>query len=197
MCAAFCLLFVLCRPPDAHALPPREIIMDPPAAVVEDGMIILRLALTVDNEEGLFTLLKDGAVLELGLSVLVERERTLWRNAKAVGVDFSSILQHDPLSRDFVLRVPTPDGEKEVRDRNLSRLLQASWRRLALPVASLEELRRKEPAASYQVVLTVSLRHTGVPPWLERSSLFWSAEVVPQVKRRFFFTPPPARANNR
>ena len=171
--------------------------MDPPMAAVENGLVLLRLALTVDNEEGLFVLLKDGAVLELAISALVERERMLWRNAKAAKVEFSSILRHDPLSRDFVILVPTPDGEKEVRDRNLNRLLQASWRQLSLPVISLEDMLRKEPAETYQVLLTIALRHTEVPPWLEKSSLFWSSEVVPQVKRKFIFTPPQPRAGDR
>jgi len=185
------LLFVLCFVPGASALPPREIIMDPPTALVENGMVTVRIALTVNDEEGLLALLKDGAVLELAISAVVIRERTLWRNAKAATVSFSSILRHDPLSRDFVALVPTPDGEKEVRDRNLSRLLQASWSRLALPVIPLENLLRIEPAASYLVQLTITLRHIEVPPWLERTSLFWSPEVVPQVKRNFVFTPPP------
>ena len=103
VCVALCLLFVLCRPPDALASPPREIIMDPPMLVVENGMVVLRLALTVDNEEGLLALLKDGAVLELGVSMVIERERTLWRNARAAAVSFPSSLRHDPLSRDFIV----------------------------------------------------------------------------------------------
>jgi len=191
------LLFALCFAPLAHALPPREIIMDPPAATVENGMVTLRLALTVDNEEGLLELLKNGAVLELAIGAVVARERAVLRNVKAAAVEFSSILRHDPLSRDFVARVPTPDGEKEVRDRNLSRLLQASWSRLALPVIPLTDLLQKEPAASYLVLLTISLRHIEVPPWLEKTSLFWSPEVVPEVKRNFVFTPPPAPAEVR
>ena len=171
--------------------------MDPPAAVVENGMVTLRLALTVDNEEGLLALLRDGAVLELAISAVVARERTLLRNVKVATAVFPSVLRHDPLSRDFVAFVPTPDGEREVRDRNLSRLLEASWRRLVLPVIPLEDLLRIEPAASYLVLLTITLRHIEVPPWLERASLFWSPEVVPQVKRNFVFTPPPVHAEAR
>jgi len=196
LCAVFCLLLVLCRPPDALALPPQEIIMDPPVALVESGMLTLKLAITVDNEEGLLELLKDGAVLELAISAVVERERTLWVNAEAAKVEFPTILRHDPLSRDFVALVPGPDGEKEIRDRNLSRLLQASWRRISLPVVPLAELLRAEPAESYLVLLTITLRHTEMPPWL-KSSLFWSPEVVPQVKRKFVFTPPRAQADAR
>jgi len=165
--------------------------MDPPVALVESGILTLKLAITVDNEEGLLELLKDGAVLELAISAVVERERTLWTNAEAAKVEFPAILRHDPLSRDFVALVPTPQGEKEIRDRNLSRLLQASWRRISLPVVPLAELLRDEPAESYLVLLTIALRHTEVPPWLEKSSVFWSPEVVPQVKRKFVFTPPP------
>ena len=167
--------------------------MDPPVAAVEKGMLTLKLAVTVDTEEWLLALLKDGAVLELAVTTGVERERSLWSNVEAARAEFSSIVRHDPLSRDFVARVPTPEGEKEIRDRSLSRLLQSSWRRLTLPVAALDDLLKEEPAESYLMLVSVALRHTEVPPWLEKSSVFWSAEVVPQIKRKFVFTPPRGR----
>lgn len=175
------------------ALPPQNLVMDPPACAVEDGMLTLKLAITVDNEEGLLALLKDGAVLELGIAVQVERKRSFWVNRVAAASEYSLLLRHDPLSRDFVALMPTGQGTKELRDRNLTRLLQSSWRRISLPVVALEDLLREEPAESYLVSLFVSLRHTEVPPWLERSSVFWSADVVPQIKREFVFTPPAQR----
>lgn len=189
-CALLCACVSLFFSSVAAALPPQELIMDPPAAVVEKGMLTLKLALTVDNEEGLLALLKDGAVLELAVSAGIERERAFWRNAALAGAEFSSILRHDPLSRDFVVLVPTPEGEKEIRDRSLTRLLQASWRRLSLPVVPFADMPQDEPAAPYLVRIVISLRHTDVPPWLEKSSVFWSAELVPRVSRNFMFTPP-------
>ena len=186
--AAVCFLL---RVATAQALPPQQMLMDPPTAVVQQGMLSLRLALAVDDEEGLHALLKDGAVLELAVSVSVERERSFWANAEAATASFSSILRHDPLTRDFIALVPTLEGEKEFRDRNLGRLLQATWRNLTLPVAPLDDILREQPAERYLFSLSARLRHTEVPPWLEKSSVFWSTEVVPQEKRTFVFVPPP------
>ena len=120
----------------------------------------------------------------------MERERFLWSNAEAAAVTFLSVIRHDPLSRDFVVSVPTHGGDKEFRDRNLTRLLYASWRNLSLPIATLENLRRSEDADEYVITLAVGLRHTEVPPWLEKTLVFWSADVVSQEKRTVHFSMP-------
>ncbi len=195
--ALFGLLLCLFRAAPAAALPPQELILDPPAVQLEKGMLTVKLAVAVDNEEGLLALLKDGAVLELAVKADVERERSFWSNATAGGAEFSSIVRHDPLSRDFVVTTPTVEGHKEIRDRNLARLLQASWHRLSLPVARLADLLRDEPAEAYLILLSISLRHTEVPPWLEKSSVLWSSDVVPPLGRSFVFTLPQARAGAR
>jgi hypothetical protein len=188
VCAGLFLALVLACP--AFALPPQKFLLDPPLPGVEDGVLTVRLSLTVDNEDGLRDLLKDGAVLELLIDVNVERERFLWSNAEAAAVTFTSVIRHDPLSRDFVVSVPTHDGDKELRDRNLTRLLYASWRKLFLPIATLEDLRRNEEADEYAITLAISLRHTEVPPWLEKTLVFWSADVVSQEKRTVHFSVP-------
>lgn len=153
-------------------------------------MLTLGLSLTVDNEDGLRDLLKDGAVLELVIDVSVERERSWWGNAEAAAVEYASTIRHDPLSRDFLVSVPARDGKKEFRDRNLTRLLHASWRKLVLPVAPLKELQRNEPADAYLVTIGFSLHHTEVPPWLEKTIVFWSTDVVPREKQTIRFNMP-------
>jgi hypothetical protein len=183
----FLVLLLTCP---AFALPPQKLLLDPPVPKAEHGVLTVNLSLTVDSEDGLRDLLKDGAVLELLIDVTVERERFLWSNAEAAAVTFTSVIHHDPLSRDFVVSVPTRDGEKELRDRNLTRLLHASWRRLSLPIASLENLRRNENADEYAITLVIDLRHTDVPPWLEKTLVFWSADVVSQEKRTVHFSAP-------
>jgi hypothetical protein len=188
VCAGLFLVLVFACP--AFALPPQKFLLDPPRPGAEHGLLTVHLSLTVDNEDGLRDLLKDGAVLELLIDVNVERERFLWSNAEAAAVTFTSVIRHDPLSRDFVVSVPTHDGSRELRDRNLTRLLYASWRKLSLPIASLENLRRNEDADEYVITLAISLRHTEVPPWLEKTLVFWSADVVSPEKRTVHFSVP-------
>ena len=174
----------------AYAVPQQKLLLESPSAQIRDGVVTIHLSLSVTDEEGLRALLKDGAVLELSMSVALERERSWWSNAEAAAAEFSSILRHDPLSRDFLVTIPTVEGDKEVRDRNLTRLLHASWRQLTLPVAPLEDVVREEEASAYLVVLNISLRHTEVPPWLQKDTVFWSSEVAPDEKRQFKFTLP-------
>jgi hypothetical protein len=191
--ACFCLLLAFFCALPAFALPPQRLLLEPPLAAAENGVLTLSLSLTVDHEDGLRDLLKDGAVLELAISVTVERERSWWSNAEAADVAFSSVLRHDPLSRDFLVTVPAPDGDRELRDKNLTRLLFASWRKLSLPIISLETLRRNEDADEYAIAVSIGLHHTEVPPWLEKTLVFWSADVVPAEKRTVHFTMPERR----
>ena len=176
----------------AQALPPQKVQMAPPATSVLHGDVFLNLSLTVDNEDGLRDLLKDGAVLRLGVSVAVKRERSWWTDVTVAEREYESIIRHDPLSRDFVISFPTPEGEKNLRDKNLTRLLHSSWRKLSLAVVPLRALSAQGSGENFDIVFTLTLQHTEVPPWLEKSSLFWSSDVVPPEKRVLpFHLPPP------
>lgn len=157
--------------------------MREPVLGVAEHTFTLSLSLTVDDEDGLRDMLKDGAVLELLAAVSVERHRSWWANAEIVNLGYSSILRHDPLSRDFIVTIPSPDGIDELRDRNLTRLLHNSWRKLTLRIMPVERIEAGDPDDEYILLLTVTLQHTEVPPWLEKSLIFWSSQVVPQEKR--------------
>lgn len=171
---------ILLFSPCARALPPTQLLIDRPALHYNEGALVLSLSVSVNDEEGLRDMLKDGAVLELTTTVGVERERSWWANAEEFTYSFSSVLRHDPLSRDFIATLPLEDGEKELRDRNLTRLLHESWKKLSFPVISLATLQQAANGeSSFLLRYTVTLRHIEVPPWLEKSLVFWSAEVVP------------------
>lgn len=159
-----------------------------------DGIITLDLPFFIDNEDGLRDLLKDGAVLELGIKAAIERERSWWANSKAVEAEFRSTIRHDPLNRDFLVVYPTLEGEKELRDKNLTRLLHGSWHSLSLPIASVADIPAEEQAEELLLAVSVSLQHTEVPPWLKNSSIFWSSEIVPSEKVTLRFFLPAAAA---
>lgn len=181
--------FITAFPYKAKALPPTRLVVDNIALPVRDGILRFNFSATVDNEEGLRELLKDGAVLELETSVSIERERSWWTNAEVFASVFSSVLRHDPLSRDFIVVVPENDDEREVRDRNLTRLLHESWKNLSFPLVPPDSLSRAD-GENYQIIFTITLRHIEVPPWLEKSLVFWSAEVVPPEKGSLPVPPP-------
>ena len=187
----FAVLFLLsCFP--ALALPPQKFQIAPPSVSTLNSELFLNLSLTVDNEDGLHDLLKDGAVLQLGVSVAMTRKRSWWANVDIAEHEYTSLIYHDPLTRDFVMSFPTREGEKTLRDKNLTRLIFSSWRNLSLPVVPLRTLYNEGSEEEFVISLTISLQHTEVPPWLEKSFVFWSSDVVPQEKFSLPFTLPAA-----
>jgi hypothetical protein len=185
-----CALFWLSACLPALAVAPQRLLLEPPETVIDGGTVRLALSLTVDDEDGLRDLLKDGAILRLKTTVAVSRERSWWSDAEIVSREYDSILRHDPLTRDFVVTVGAPDEEKTLKDKNLTRLLHASWRRLSFPVAPLRLFAAQESAGEFLISVTLSLQHTDVPPWLEKNFIFWSADVVPRQTCTLPFRPP-------
>ena len=183
---AFFLLFSF----SAMALPPQKFLIAPPSASTLNGELFINLSLTVDNEDGLRDLLKDGVVLQLGISVAMSRTRSWWTDVNIAEQEYTSLIYHDPLTRDFVVNFPTREGEKTLRDKNLTRLIFASWRNLSLLVAPLQIVYNEGKDQEFAITLNLSLQHTEVPPWLEKSFVFWSSDVVPQEKFSLPFNPP-------
>ncbi len=180
----------------AHALPPQRFIIEETALKVQENMLTFFCSLSVDEETGLHALLKDGAVLELRIQMSLERHRPWWTNRGMADQSYVSLLSHDPLSREFMatpmLPENTPLSPKDItRDKNLTRLLHHSWRDLALPVIPFDAVTRQGPDREYLLSATFSLRHTEVPPWLEKSLLFWSSEVLaPEtLTLKYFYMP--------
>ena len=186
LCAGLCTCFTS----QAKAAP-QQFVMAPPATRVDGDTLRVDLSLTVDDEDGLRDLLKDGAVLALTVSLEMDRSRSWWTNAAVVSKSYTSNIRHDPLTRDFVLTLPTEGGEKQLRDKNLTRLLHNSWRKLSFPLTSLQVLQEQGQDEEYNIILKVQLQHTEVPPWLEKSIVFWSADIVPEQTRTLIYQTPP------
>jgi hypothetical protein len=167
----------------ASAAPPRRLVLAPPPKLQEYGnLLLVDLSVSVDSEENLRDILKNGAVLELGVSITVTRLRSILSDEEMEKREYSSIIRHDPLSRDFLATVPEISGLREMKDKNLIRLLNASWRKLSLPSAYLSLLREQGPDEKFEVIVEISLRHTEVPPWLEKNFTFWDADVAASQK---------------
>lgn len=173
------LALLLLSPPYIHAAPPQSFIIHYLHTSEKQHWLFANLSVTVDDEDGLRNMLKDGAVLGLGVSIKVERVRSWWGNEEVRAEEMTSTILHDPLTRDFLVNMPGADGIKQYRDKNLTRLLHATWRNLSIPLISLDRLRAENPEGEYRIILDFSLQHKEVPPWLEKSLVFWSSNVVP------------------
>lgn len=180
----FLLAFMcLIAPLHAIAAQPERLILRAFSVATEGETMVLRVAVDIDDREALRNLLRDGAQLKLTLAATLKRSRTLMP-AEEVGVVVAEILmRHDPLTREFEFST-SPDLPHR-RDRNFNRLMDATLERLRLPLAPAAGLAQGE---SYTLSLTCGLRHTQVPPWLEKTLFFWSWDVVPESTYTQSFT---------
>lgn len=159
----------------ARTVPPKYFDVSDARLEVGDNTIVARLAVGVDNLTGLYEMLKDGASVELVISAKLERVRTLWPNVLLTQMELFSTLQHNPLTREFSLYMP---GEaKPMLDKQLERLLAATWAKLSVNFGSLDLL-DGEKGSSYRATLRLALQHAKPPPWLAKNFMFWSKDIV-------------------
>ena len=169
----------------ARAVPPKYFEVENTLLTTAAGNIEVRLSIDVDNPTGLYEMLKDGASVELVVTARLERVRTFWSNVLLAEMELFSSLQHNPLTREFSLYMP---GEtKPMLDKNLDRLLAATWHKFAMnlgPVSVLDG----ERGSAYRVTLTLNLQHAKPPPWLAKDFMFWSKAIVEPEKVELPFT---------
>lgn len=142
-----------------------------------DGRLVLSLPLSVDNEDALGELLCDGASAQLSVKVSIQRKRGLWFNEGVYEAEFQSLLRHDPLSREY--RLTMPGTEQIFKDKSLRALLARTWKDLRLPLAPVTLF---TPDSEYIVKIGLSLKHTALPPWLDRTLVLWNKDVVRPAK---------------
>ncbi len=167
----------------AEAAAPQRFALVPPTLEAAAGTLNAVCSVSVNDEDGLRDMLKDGAVLELRIAFEVDRERSWWKNSEIASGVFVSGLRHDPLTREFVLTLPVDGRATTHKDRNLSRLLQSTWQAIRFPLVSEAVFREHDAEQTYRISLNFELRHVESPPWLEKSPGFWSSDVVPQERR--------------
>ena len=170
---AIMLLLLLACSTSALAAPDNFVHGRPELSLPGDGNLVLSLPVSVDNEDAMGDILRDGASLALAVKITVQRKRTLWFNASEHEVEYSSLLRHDPLSREF--KMSMPGNEQILQDKNLRSLLSRTWKELKLPVAPAALF---TPSDNYIIKVELSLKHASLPPWLDRTLMFWTKEVV-------------------
>lgn len=157
------------------AVPPKYFDVRDASLATDSGAIAVRLSVSVDNVDGLYAMLKDGASVELLVNARLERQRAYWTNVTLAEMELVSTLQHNPLTREFFLLMP--GAATPTLDKNLERLLAATWQKYRIsfgPTAILDG----EPGTEYRVVLTLNLQHAKPPPWLAKDFMFWSKNIV-------------------
>ena len=177
--AFFSLVFTLALPVSGQAAPPKRFEIQTFSLSTIDETLSINLALALDDEDGLYNILKDGAVVELGIDVDIQRKRDWWSNADIASLRYTSVIRHDPLTREFYLMMP--GSEQPLKDRNLTRLLANSWQKISLSLIPLSLIELEGRNQTYVISCSIALNHIETPPWLAQNSVFWSAEIIPAV----------------
>lgn len=181
-CTTYVVLFMLLLltlpsvAPAAYAAtvtPLEHFTYETPQLHKKDKELYLYMPVSVNNEDSLQGILRDGATIQLKLDTTVKRQRTLWFGEKLQETSFSLILKHDLLTRNF--RIIGNEGEIISQHKNLRSLLQKSWKKLDIPIISLDQL---HPEEQYSVDISLSLQHVELPPWLDKTLVFWSRDIV-------------------
>lgn len=179
------LLCALLAPFPARAVPPRDIIVVNPRIETANGDIRVFLSIDFDNVTGLYEMLKDGAAVDLVINAKIERVRAFWTNVVIMEEEFVSSLEHNPLTREISLFMP---GETNpLLDKNLDRLLAATWNKLELNLGPLSMLDGNDKDTEFRVTLALSLQHAKVPPWLAKNFMFWSRNVTETETVKLYF----------
>ena len=173
--ALLCLITLLTLVIPAGATAPQRLQLDNFALETEDDRVHARLAVSIDSLSGLRSLLRDGAQLQFRCEGLLTEQRTVMPNRTLGETTQEHDLRYDTRTREFVILA---EGRAPLRDRNLERLLGTVWGSIDLP---LGEAKVFAPNANYRLRITLSLKHTQVPPWLEQTLFFWSWDVVPSA----------------
>lgn len=138
-----------------------------------DTRLEINLQLLLKEEANLANMLRDGAKMEMTCQVQFLRKRSFWSDEALAENTIHSRLRHDPLLREFVVST----GETAAtRGEDFHRLMEETWGNLSIPLENPGGLVQDE---DYLVKVTVSLKHSEMPPWLTRSILFWSDEIIP------------------
>lgn len=159
----------------AQAVPPKYFDVSDAHLEISNDAITARVSVGVDNLTGLYEMLKDGATVELVITARLERVRTLWTNVLLADAQCFSTLQHNPLTREFSLYMP--GEEKPTLDKQLERLLAATWARLAVDFGPPDIL-DGEKDSTYRVTLKLMLQHAKPPPWLAKNFMLLSKDIV-------------------
>lgn len=164
----------------SFAVPPKYFEVENPRVETTGANITVNLSIGVDNPTGLFEMLKDGASVELLINAKLERVRTFWTNVTLAEMDVLSSLQHNPLTREFSLYMP--GGDKPLLDKNLDRLLAATWEKLTILFGPVTLLDGEEKDTEYRITLTLKLQHAKPPPWLVKGFMVWSKDILDPEK---------------
>jgi len=125
---------------------------------------------------------EEGAVLGLICTATIERKRSVWMNADMADTELISRLSKDVLSNEYVLSMP--GNPEPLRSKELAPLLEKAWGAITL---SLGPWSMFKTGNDYVLDLSIELKRSDVPAWLQYTLFFWSWDVFPGASYRLDF----------
>ncbi len=155
----------------------------PPAIADNAGMLTANFGVTVEERPVLKGELEDGAKLVMKCRVKLFKVRDYWLDSIVAKTNFESVLQFEPLSKDFILTLP--NRATPLRGKDLPMLLKEGWGTIETALCPWSELTRGE---KYSLQLNITLHETDAPEGLTRLLYFWSWDTGPDSTFQLEFT---------
>ena len=171
--------FVLAGGGEARA---QQLVLKDMGVESENGAVVLRFSLGVDDESALRNALVQGGALLLECRATLFKERDYWLDGDVAEAGFLSTLRSDPLTREFILS--QPGLERPLRSKELGPLLDRAWGEIDAPLTTLARL---EAGNLYYVEFEARLKMDDVPEWLKGTLFYRTWEVAPSLTYRMDF----------
>ena len=139
-----------------------------------ETLLTARIGVGISNLDYLRDILRDGARLVVECRSALYRKRSFWTNELVGEYHFSSSLKYNPLQRDYLI---FSENGASITNPDLGTLFKATWGNLEMPLAELALLEKEE---TYLAVVSLTLRHEEMPPWLSKNVFFWSDVIIPK-----------------
>lgn len=160
-CLAICIF--------ATAALAQTLSLKAPSLANENGALIARFGVVVEDEPILKGELEDGAELTLKCEVELHEKNEYWLDRKIASTTFLSTLNFDALEKEFTMTLPGRDTL--LRNSDLGALLDNGW---TIIKATLGPWSMLERGRTYSLMLDTSMNEADAPEGITRFIYFWS-----------------------
>lgn len=140
-----------------------------PAIANVSGVLTARFGVTVEERPALRKGLENGAKLVLKSRVRLFRVKDYWMDSLIAASNYESVLQYEPLSKEFILTLPGHHGP--LRSDDLFSLISEGWAVIEASLCPWSELVKGE---HYSLRMDISMNEADAPDGLSGLLYFWS-----------------------
>lgn len=140
-----------------------------PSIANVNGALTARFGVEVETLPALKGELEDGIVLKLKCEASLYEASDYWLDSHLSTSTFESILNYDPLTKEFVMSIP--GRETPLKNTDLPQLLDEGWKHIETVLGPWNMLIRGE---NYSLEIHTGINEADAPEGLTKIIYFWS-----------------------